>query len=422
MLAGARQFDIVVWGATGFTGSLVVEYLLKSSQTQSFKFAIAGRSKTKLDQVLVRAASRAGVVLNASNTPAILLADAADVKSLDELTASTKVVLTTVGPYALYGFPLVESCVRNKTDYVDLTGEPHFIRQTAQRLHADAQRNGSLIVHACGFDSIPSDLGVFLAANHFATKGLKLQSAKLSMLKLSGGASGGTLASGIGAIETLTLREISEISSNAHYCIPESKQIVRSKTVNMTFDNDFNSWQTIFFMNTPNSHIVQRSNYLLNYGPLLSYYETMRASNVVTAAVVAAVTAIVPVLLWFPPIRWIVQKVMPPGSGPSDEVIKKGHFTSCTIGYSTPNDQGKELKAQVTVKGVSDPGYGETAKMISEAALCLALDRSKASVTGQTGSFQTLSGGVATPASAMGMLLVNRLRKAGMTFDVSEIA
>ncbi|KAL2917006.1 hypothetical protein HK105_203438 [Polyrhizophydium stewartii] len=155
----ARPFDVVLWGATGFTGALVAEYLLAAAQTAGFTFAVGGRNKAKLEAVLARAASRSGVT---SITPPIIIADSDDQDSLDKMVAQARVVLTTVGPYAKYGWKLVDACVRIRTDYVDLTGEPHFVRGVAEKYHEQAVKNGVLIVNACGFDSIPSDLGTFM--------------------------------------------------------------------------------------------------------------------------------------------------------------------------------------------------------------------------------------------------------------------
>ncbi|KAI8925007.1 Saccharopine dehydrogenase-domain-containing protein [Entophlyctis helioformis] len=402
----SRPYDIVVWGATGFTGALVVEYLTNNAAANGIKFAVGGRNKAKLQQVLDRVAARTGI----SESADIIIADSNDQDSLDKMVAQAKVVITTVGPYAKYGEKLVSACVRIKTDYVDLTGEPQFVRAMAEKYHDLAVKNNVLIVNSCGFDSIPSDLGTFIIADYFAAMGLKTKSVKYSLVGLSGGISGGTIGSAIEIMSTVPRKELIALGQNANYSVPESKEIVRAKPVIMDFDKDFNAWQTIGVMELPTSATCTG----------FQYTESMRCSNYFAALITTIAISAGFFFIWFPITRWIIGKVLPPGSGPSDAAIKKGRFTVHLVGQSHFSDAGEQVKAKAVVKGISDPGYGETAKMISESALCLALQRAQIG-TSATGRFKSVTGGVATPASTMGMLLVERLRKAGMTFEVKSL-
>nr|KAJ3402036.1 hypothetical protein HK105_004365 [Polyrhizophydium stewartii] len=238
---------------------------------------------------------------------------------------------------------------------------------------------------------------------------------------MSGGTSGGTVASAVGIVSSLSTNELLELRSNANYAVPEAEASNMSTSIAMTFDQDFQAWQGPHPMETPNTRIVHRTKWLLGYGTDFSYSEGMRCSSYAAALAVTAGMSAMAVSMWLPPSRWLVQSAIPPGSGPSDEAIKSGHFNIEIIGASHPDDNGVQHKARAIVKGVQDPGYGESSKMISESAICLALDRAKFATPGATGSLKTLIGGVATTASSMGMLLVNRLRAAGMTFDVADL-
>ncbi|KAI8917369.1 hypothetical protein BC831DRAFT_485253 [Entophlyctis helioformis] len=335
------------------------------------------------------------------------------------MVAQAKVVLTTVGPYAQHGEKLVSACVRIKTDYVDLTGEPQFVRRMAEKYHDLAVQNNVLIVNGCGMDSIPSDLGTFLVADLLATaKGLQTQQVKYSLVEGSGGFSGGTIAS-LGLIASdLSPAEFAELKANANYAVPESKEVIPAKSVVNTFDKDFDSYQTVAIMELPNIRNVYRSHWFNKYGPDFEYTESSTCPNYFGSLAMTSVVYSLFGVMWSSIGLKMMLRMMPQGSGPSDESIKKGFFTIHLIGKSTPNAAGEVVKAKAIVKGTSDPGYGETSKMISESALCLALQRHQIG-TSATGSFKSMTGGVVTPSTSMGMLLVERLRKAGMTFDVA---
>ncbi|KAI8924849.1 hypothetical protein BC831DRAFT_463424 [Entophlyctis helioformis] len=318
----------------------------------------------------------------------------------------------------VWGEKLVSACVRIKTDYVDLTGEPQFIRRMAEKYHDLAVQNNVLIVNSCGFDSIPSDLGTFLIANELASKGLQTQSAKYSAAEVVGGASGGTIASLGGMATDLSPAEFAELKANANYAVPESKEVIPAKSIVNTYDEDFKAWQTVAIMEIPNVRNVQRSNWFNKYGPGFEYTESTQCSGYLSAVGMTVGLYSMFGMAWTSLGLKAMLKLMPQGSGPSDEEIKKGRFTCHLVGTSTPNAAGETIKVKAVVKGTSDPGYGETSKMLSESALCLALQRHQIGTSATSAHFKSLTGGVATPATTMGMLLVERLRKAGMTLEI----
>ncbi|KAI8914476.1 saccharopine dehydrogenase [Gorgonomyces haynaldii] len=409
-----REFDVIVWGATGFTGRLAAEYLLLHSDC---KFAIAGRSESKLESVqqeLLKLSDR-----YKDGIP-IVLADSNDQESLDKLCARTKVVLTTVGPYWQYGLKLVDSCVRIKTDYVDLTGEPPFIREIVEKYHEQAVKNNVLIVPSCGFDSLPSDLGTFLIANEFKGQNKETKEVKMTIVHMTGGVSGGTIASGMNLVSSMSFSDLYKLSTNADYLVPAVTDSKAHASTSMYYDNDFKKWQAPFFMEATNLRYVRRTNHLLQYGKNFKYTETMSTPGMISAAAVTTGMAVGSVAVATPPTRWVLGKLIPPGSGPDEKTRKNGSFESRLVGYSEPDENGHQLKLGARVVGVQDPGYGETSKMISEAALCLAYNKDKFA-KGFNGNFEPVKGGVVTAGSAMGLALIERLRKAGMTWELTKV-
>jgi short subunit dehydrogenase-like uncharacterized protein len=407
----SRPFDIIVYGATGFTGILVAEYLTTNS---TVAFAIAGRSQTKLQDVAKQLKKLKSERFGSEGVP-IIVADSSNQKSIDEMVAKGKVVITTVGPYDKYGYELVDACVRIKTDYVDLTGEPQFIRKIIDKYHDTAVKNNVLIVNSCGFDSIPSDLGTLLIADYFKTKGLKTNSVRLTVKAFKGTASGGTIASMCNMIDSMKLSELKEMVGNPDYLAPNS--VSNGKVWNgttMYYDKGLRIWQTPFIMESTNLRLVRRSNALLDYGSTFQYCEGTSSKNVVYAAFLTFIMSLGAVLLFFPPIRYAIQKFMPPGSGPSEELRKNGFFDIRLYGDAM-DTQGNLVGVRGRVHSNGDPGYAATSKMIAESALCL-LEKSKF----KQSTFPLLKGGVVTPASAMGMNLVDRLRKAEMTLEIQE--
>ncbi|KAJ3260243.1 hypothetical protein HK103_000878 [Boothiomyces macroporosus] len=408
-----RNFDIIVWGATGFTGRLVAEYLTVHAPKQ-VKFAIAGRSKSKLAEIANMIKPLDKVDRFASGVPT-LVADSSDQKSLDALVAQAKVIITTVGPYAKY----VDACVRHRTHYLDLTGEPHFVKKVIDLYHDKAVENKTLIINSSGFDSVPSDIGTLLIANHFKSKGLSTNNVRYSSWAVSGGVSGGTLASGTNMIDELSFKQLMELNSNPDYLTPKQPNKSTWTSAGMYYDKGLKVWQFPFIMEVCNLRNVRRSNYLLDYGPNFQYCEGTRAPNVIVAAIATVVIYSVTVLMLLKPFRRLISYLVPPGTGPNEKTRKNGHFTCKLYGEAT-DKSGKNIGALAVVKGVEDPGYGETSKMISEAALTLVLDQEKFNDPSVVGQFKLHAGGVVTPASAMGLAYAIRLRNAGMTFSVSD--
>ena len=419
----SRQFDIVVYGATGFTGQLILEYLIGSAtKTPGLRVAAAGRNKKKLQETVGKTV--ADLKLTSEVVVPVLVADSSDLQALQAVAAQTRVLISAVGPYIKYGRKVVDACVSQGTDYVDLTGEPFFIRDSIDRFHQQAAQKGSLVVHCCGFDSVPSDLGAFLIADHFVSKGLQTRSVKYSLVDGFGGFSGGTLDSIVTMLTQSPRAKLIELNKNLDYFVPDSAVLPENKSVSLYYDKDFGKWQSYFLMSPVNLRVVRRSNWFLNYGQRFSYSESQGNSRFVYGFLALSGLLLMFVMLLLSPTRWIIQKLLPPSSGPSLEVQRKGFFHIELLGESEPNANGEVSKASATVKGISDPGYRETSKMVAESALCLALDRAKfGKRDAEHGStvFDLVKSGVATPASCMGPHLIRRLRAAGMTFSVKDI-
>ena len=394
------KLDVIVWGATGFTGRLVVEYLSKVSAN----FGIAGRNKEKLLEISKELSI---------NVP-IFVSDFDNIKDLEQIVKSTKVVLSAVGPYSRFGLDIVECCVRLKTDYVDLCGELDFILEIIEKFHTKAAENNVLIVPSCGFDSIPSDMGTFMLANHFKKNGLSLDNVRCSLWDAKGsGVSGGTIASAINLFESKPYSSILSIASKPDFLCPNMDTNSKTWKGNFLFyyDEGLQKWQAPFLMELINMRTVRRSNYLLNYGPNFNYCEGTASSNIFSAALISMASNMVTLSLILPPFRWLLSKIFPAGSGPSKEKRLNGSFKIKLFGEAI-DENGEKISAIVDVEGKGDPGYGETAKMVSESALCLALNRKDCH---DQGGFK---GGVVTPAASMGNVLIERLRAAGMVFKI----
>lgn len=417
MSKSSAEFDVVVLGATGFTGRLVAEYLARSQDSHRARWALAGRDLKKLEEV------RRGL---ASLTPScaelpLLVADAKDPASLDALVPRTRVVCTTVGPYARYGNDLVAACARAGTDYCDLTGEVQWMRRTIDAHHEQARATGARIVHTCGFDSIPSDLGVLMMQEHMREKhGGHLGSVRLYMGPMRGGASGGTVASMLQALdEVMADPSVRRIVANPRALDPDPRQPrnpAERDVATVRYSQEAGQWTGPFVMASVNTRVVRRSHALLGYpwGRDFLYTEVagygggvkgLARATSMTTGLGGALLA-----LQVKPLRKLLQaKVLPaPGQGPSAEARERGYFVAQLLGEGTSPRTGREVRLKGKVAAKGDPGYAATARMLSESALSLAFDVIPA------------QGGVLTPAACMGMRLVERLRKAGMTFEVKE--
>lgn len=399
-----REFDLVVWGATGFTGALVAEYLTKNYLSKNlFKFAIAGRSESKLNklkQELIQLDAAA------ADLP-VLVGDSHDEKSMDDIVKRTRVIITTVGPFMLYGTSLVESCVRNGTDYCDITGETPWVRSLIDRFDEEAKRKGVMIVPMCGFDSIPADLGSLFVVDHIKQE-LKEQPTEVhSYVSLKGGASGGTIASLFNMIEGKKLTEL----RNVYLLNPSKKQDTPTRAhdndqMSVSYSKDIGAWSAPFVMAAANTRVVRRSAELLNYGDSFSYNETQKCKSLPVAVGLTGGLAVFGLLASMACSRRCLKRFLPtPGEGPSREVMRTGFFQYYVVGHTSGN---KAVHA--TVSG-GEPGYSETAKMLSEAALTMVLERD---------TLPGKRGGLLTPASAMGQSLIKRLHQVGILFQIKK--
>jgi short subunit dehydrogenase-like uncharacterized protein len=408
-LPANRDFDVIIWGATGFTGSLVAEYYLKHyGLNQSLKWAMAGRSQTKLEAVRKK--------LGNESIP-LVLADSHDKDSLDAMTQQTRVICTTVGPYALYGNELVTSCVENSTHYCDLAGETQWIRRTIDRHHEQAQQTGARIVHCCGFDSIPSDMSVYyLQQQAKATKGEYAQHIKVRLKAAKGGLSGGTFASMNNVMaEAEKDPAIKKVLFNPYGLNPQGEMSGPDKAdlTRVEYDDDIDAYIMPFIMAAINTRVVRRSHALIDYayGENFRYEEAMISGRGFTGKLkgYAGLLALGAMMIGKPNSFYknMLNRFFPkPGEGPSRKEREAGYWNFTVVGKFL---DGTRLVARVT--GDRDPGYASTCKMLGESAACLALDSDKTPAIG----------GVLTPSSAMGDALLNRLtRNAGLTFNLID--
>jgi short subunit dehydrogenase-like uncharacterized protein len=414
-----RTFDVILFGATGFTGRLVAEYMAEHAAAGGVRWAIAGRNREKLEAVRDDLRQR---TTGLADLP-IRVADSLDVASLDALVPDARVICTTVGPYAKYGREVVAACARHGVSYCDLSGESTFVRAMIDQHHETARKNHARIVTSSGFDSIPSDLGAFIAWDHARrVHGEGLAWVKAFVGKLKGAASGGTVASGLGLLdEAKKSRDVRRLLRDPHALDPTPwhgpRDPFEDDQRGVRFDPDLDRWTAPFVMAAINTRVVRRSHALFReeggpgYGKKFRYHEAMsfRAgprgllqASIVTAAIAGFVGAAAA-----PPTRRLLERAFlpAPGEGPSRETIERGCFELHVLART---ESGKRLRGRVV--GVRDPGYGETAKMLSESAFCLAKDAAALDPRY----------GLLTPATAMGTRLVERLRAAGMTFEIAD--
>jgi len=414
MAAANRTYDIVVWGASGYTGRLTAEYLLERYGVGGeIRWAIGGRNRAKLEAVRKKIAVEAGV--DASALP-IVLGDSNDPASLRELAEQTRVVCTTVGPYAKFGSGLVAACAKAGSDYCDLAGEVHWMRAMLDAHQQAAVASGARIVHCAGFDCIPSDLGVYFVQRAMRERcGVPAKRVKLRVVGFSGAASGGTIASMETMIEaTLRDPEVRRAMADPYALNPAGQRGPdRGDRITPEWDPDFEQWTAPFIMASLNGKVVRRSNALLDhaYGEDFRYDEaTLTGSGPIGAAKAAAIAAGLGGLLAGMAIRplrrAVVRRLPQPGHGPTREQRNNGFF-DLRLFAAHPTEPEKNLRARI--RGDRDPGYGSTSKMLGESAVCLAKDA------------LDVGGGFFTPASAMGDALLARLPvNAGVTFELED--
>lgn len=393
-----RDYDIVIWGASGFTGRLVAEYLYKNYNYKDLKWAIAGRDKEKLNTVRENYLDE--------NIP-IILADSFDESSLVEMVKKTNVVCSTVGPYAKYGSLLVKSCVNNGTNYCDLAGEAQWIRKMIDLYHDKAIDNNVKIVNSCGYDSIPSDMGVYFINKNLSKKNLKI---KMRVTGTKGGYSGGTYASMQNIIKEASLdREVRKSLTNPYGLNPVGEQKGNDKRdlSSVVYDSEIKSWIAPFLMAGINTRIVRRSNALskYKYGKGFKYDESIMTGQGIKGRLNGIMLSLPLIFLAAKPgslLNKISSFFVPkPGDGPNKKERESGYFSSRFFVFD------EESNASVfKVTGDRDPGYGSTSKMLAESAVCIAKDNLEDKF------------GVLTPSYAMGDHILNRLiSKAGLTFS-----
>lgn len=401
-----RDFDVVLYGATGFVGRQTVAHF--AQHAGGLRWALAGRNAERLQAVQREAGPGAA-------QPGIVVAAADDDAALDALARRTRVVLSTAGPFARFGSPLVAACVRHGTHYVDITGETPWVRTLIDAHHEQAARSGTRIIPCCGFDSVPSDLAAWLAAQALQERGQTCVEAK-AVFSMRGGVNGGTLASALNMLESGQARAMADpfLLSPADRPRP-AQTALDADPVLPHQDRDFQAWIGPFIMGPVNTRVVRRSAALL--GPLAGYdaefhyQEYQRYGQgplaAATAGGMSLGMAFTKVAQGFRPVRRLTAALVPaPGEGPSERTMDRGSFRCELIGRSAAGSS-----VRVRVAGQGDPGNRATTRFVCEAALALACDLPKLPGGAR-------HGGVLTPASGLGDVLVRRLRSAGMTLDV----
>jgi short subunit dehydrogenase-like uncharacterized protein len=407
-----RSHDIVVFGATSFVGQILTHYLFEEFGVDGeLNWAAAGRSLAKLEAVR-QSLGRGGAKLE------LLQADAADEAALRKLCKGARVIVSTVGPYALYGEPLVRVCAGTGTDYCDLTGEVQWMRRMIDKYEPSASESGARIVHNCGFDSIPSDLGVhFVQRAAQARFGAPCSTVKMRVRSMRGGFSGGTVASLLNVLKEVQadpgLRR--QLADPYAICPPGGPQHLRQPNVGFAeYDPDFDAWIAPFVMSAINTRVVHRTNALTGgaYGPEFRYDEAMLTGRGIkgrlAAAAAGAGLGAFMVAGSVGPLRGLLERfVLPaPGEGPSPEAQRSGNFD---LRFHGRTQAGEVIRARVT--GDRDPGYGSTAKMLGQAAACLAQDVTR----------RQKPGGFWTPASIFGDRIIDRLQAhAGLRFELLD--
>ena len=389
-MTNKKKFGIVVYGATGYTGRLVCEYLNNQYGVNGdVVWAMAGRSQDKLESVR----DEMGI---SSDVP-FIICDSSDYSSVVSMVELTTVVLTTVGPYQLYGSDVVKACAEAGTDYVDLCGEPNWMHEMIDQYQETAKTSGARIVFSCGFDSVPFDLGVYFLQQKAKEKlGSVVPRIKGRVRAMKGTFSGGTLASFKETMAAAAKKpELFELLTNSFALTKDFQGPEQPTGHEPIFEEDINSWSAPFVMATINTKNIHRSNYLLahEYGDDFVYDEMLLTGPGDQGEAMAKAVA---------EDKSMANDPRKPGEGPSKEERETGHYDVLFVGS---NSSGNSIMA--SVKGDKDPGYGSTCKMISESAVCLLKNPDAA------------SGGIWTPASAMGLLLIDRVQEnAGLTFTV----
>ncbi|RUS21077.1 saccharopine dehydrogenase [Endogone sp. FLAS-F59071] len=429
-------FRAVLFGATGFTGALAAEHLARTAPN-GLKWALAGRTQKKLDDVkqgLLRINDSLKVqvpplspcdctMVSLTLSSCIqdlptLIADSNDLESLDAITRETRVVVSTIGPFVKYGTPLVDSCVRNKTHYLDITGEIQWVNQIIKKYHDTAVADGTILVPCCAFDSVPSDLGAFMVVDYIHQKFERAtEDVKFSLTRMTSKApSGGTIASMLEFLATSS--DPNELTDP--YLVSPVRGVDKFAMPTMYYDRDFGGWQASFLMSAVNERIVRRSFGLKaasgeSYGKLFKYHESMTASFFVSVAITIGFIIGAPILVFLlkiPFLRNAIQKmVTQPGTGPSREELDRGSFEVTLVANADTEPYEDHIRVIGKVKGFHDPGYVLGSMMVVEGALAILYDKDH--IPGK--------GGILTPATALGYPYMDRLKKHGMVFEVQRL-
>ena len=389
-----KDIDIIIYGATGFTGKLCVKYFQSLDTTVTW--AMAGRNLIKLEKVAKE---------NQTNVE-ILIADSDDEKALDNLTSRARVILSTTGPFHRYGSKLVASCVKNDTHYVDITGENFWVKGLIEKHHKEASAKGIRIIPSCGFDSIPSDLGTFFAAKALSQPIKRIE----SFHSYQGGASGGTLETMFSMGELDLGDDLTDpFLLNPDDSYSNKQKQLSSDRVGIAKKSEINAWSGPFIMATANTRVVRRTEALLalrqeSYGADFTYLEHAFHKSWFSAVKSLVLTGL-SVLVLLSPLKRLVKPFLPkPGEGPSESVQENGWF-DCK--YIVETEEG--TKKVFNMSGKGDPGYKVTSKLVSECALCLIEDLERLPGGPEYG-------GVLTSAAGLGSPLITRLKKAGISF------
>ena len=387
-MTNLNQYDFVIYGSTGFTGKLVVEYAIsKYGNNDDISWAIAGRNKEKLEKIKDR--------FNLPSKIGMMIVDSNDQASIDAMVNQTKCVLTTVGPYQLYGEKIITSCISSGTDYVDLCGEPGFMHKIISEYSEEAKQNGARIVFSCGFDSIPFDLGVLFVQEEAKAKFNKYAPYVRGRVRgMNGEFSGGTAASMKATMTALNSNpDLINVLINPHALCEGFQGAQQDDDSKLKYDEELDTWLAPFFMAPINTKNIHRSNKLMNhiYGEDFKYNEMwVQGSGKEGKAAAEFISKMNP-----------LGDAPEPGEGPSKESRENGNYD--VLFCADLND----ATIKVSVSGDMDPGYGSTSKMITESAVCLVKD------------CKDLAGGIYTPAASMGKKLIERLESnAGLTFKV----
>ena len=387
-MSNLNKYDFVIYGATGFTGKLVVEYAINQyNNNDEISWAIAGRNNEKLEHIQEK--------YNLPSEIGKIVVDSNDQNSIDEMVSQTKCVLTTVGPYQLYGEKIIKTCISSGTDYVDLCGEPGFMHKIISECSEEAKETGARVVFSCGFDSIPFDLGVLFVQEEVMSKLNKYAPSVRGRVRgMNGEFSGGTAASMKATMAALQSDpELINILVNPHALCDGIQGVQQDDDSRPIYDEELNTWVAPFFMAPINTKNIHRSNKLMNhiYGENFKYNEMwIQGSGEEGKAAAELISTMNP-----------LGDAPEPGDGPSRESRENGNYD---VLFCADVD-GETIKASVS--GDMDPGYGSTSKMIAESAVCLVKD------------CEDLAGGIYTPAASMGKKLIKRLESnAGLTFKL----